>query len=467
MSEVDDTLGSGAGPGTGEPSRPNIDQEAMAEAVIREIQRPEQPVFNATEVGESAGLGGQFIDDSSSETSPGFLPALDLPGFGEPYGDDAPGGACGDPRTHVCEDCGYDIEIGRTCARSVCPRCAAAWVMKRAGTSRENGEAIPGIVARLVKTAKMMSGSSGKSIKFQHWTASPPDDWMVKAEDPLEKTQQTLKRICKRVFDANGISAYHPYRGDREEPDAGSGLRDDRGQWKDRVMSGREWEDVRDELDVSPHFHMVLCAEYIPVGITEKIEEETGWVFKRITKRGSNVSIGSDLESLARVVTYVMSHTGIRTDYGADGSNHAAYTEWGTQDGRVYDDDRVAADLAVRTVAPRTLGIPGKKVECKRQVPEELRALDRVDAYRNTTASDSSSSETSSSPTDDLEQASGDSGTLVPCDGRIWDISNLPGLLAAEDFQARIRDDQLHELWLIYLDEVNPDDAPDTPPPPD
>lgn len=450
----------GDGKGSGEP---DYDVDAVADAIIEEIERPQRMNFSESE----DPLLWQFTDDrpgAPDDVSGGPLPEMDLPGFGDPYE------SCGDPRTHFCETCGDEHEIGRTCSRSTCMRCASSWILNRAGTSREKGEPVAGIVARLVKAAKMMSGGTGTSVKHHHIMISPDPSEHFRAEDPYQKGKEIVQRIAKNVWGASGASFYHPYRGDDEEvDDPGEGTRTDLNEWKDRVLSHRNWEhDVRQELDCQPHFHLVVAAPWVPGGdVTKQVYEETGWVIKRITKKGSKKSIDG-MDDLARVVTYCLSHTGIRTNYGADGSNRVAKSEWGAmREGRVYPEDRIKADLAVRSEAPRTLGIPSSEIECKTQVPEEEQAENRVDAWQNTAPSTATSASSSTSTASNSLELATDGGTVrtVPCEGRLYDISQAPYFLSRDSFVDRIGEDRAHELQMKYDAWKAEQEQEDNPPP--
>lgn len=274
-------------------------------------------------------------EDLVGDDSYRWLPPLVLPGFGDEYPD------CGDDLPLFCEDCGHVATVGRTCARSSCPRCGAAWC-------RDRGEVI---VGKLASLRAMLDDGSG-SHRFHHLALSPPDDWRLEADDVLDRTFQ----VIYDVLDALGIDGayvfYHPWRG-------ADG--DDRGAWKDRQFAGREWEgDVRDELELGPHFHVICVADEVRGGqLTADVHEATGWVTKRITPDGSNVSLYDD-DAMARAVLYCLSHTGLRqTDAGltAQFRGHGVQkTDDGTPVKRLPDYlDHY--DELVRRAAPDTLGV--------------------------------------------------------------------------------------------------------------
>jgi hypothetical protein len=228
----------------------------------------------------------------------GMLPELDLPGFGKPYTGDDGQISCGAGIPHVCEGCGHTTEIGRTCRRSTCPRCAPAWAMELA----------KGHVGRLHEAAKMMSSREGNRAVYKHHAVvSPPRGLFVDADDPLNAAFHAVRDFLDAIG-AEGFVYYHPFSGSDDH-------QDNRGEWKQRLFQDRDWEgDIRDELEMRPHFHVVCVTPHFPDGdVTAGIHDRTDWVLHRITQRnGSPVSLG-DLEDVARAVTYALSHAGIDT----------------------------------------------------------------------------------------------------------------------------------------------------------
>lgn len=94
------------------------------------------------------------LANATSGASRTTLPELDLPGFGEPYTGEEGQIPFESDIPPICADCGHRIDIGRTCRRSVCPRCAPAWAMQTA----------VGHVGRLDEAARMMSSREGGGI---------------------------------------------------------------------------------------------------------------------------------------------------------------------------------------------------------------------------------------------------------------------------------------------------------------
>lgn len=404
-----------AGPDDCNPT-PSDGENEVAEAIIDAIERPKK--------GDLRELGPD-----------GYLPKLDLPGF------DSVGEDCGDEIPHFCDHCGKDFEIGRTCARSTCKRCAPAWVLKRAGTSRENSSEngdVPGYVGKIWATAKMMSAArGGESIKKHHVSFMPPmNDWILEADDPYDRTVKVIQEIMDEM-DFQGVIFYHPWSGDNVDRDS-----DDRGEWKKRLFNDRDFEDdVRHELIPRGHFHVVGCSPWIPGGeITKRVHEETGWIIERHAKRdGSGVSLDS-MEDVARAVTYCLSHTGIDT---SGDHNRAAIRKKGAlyQKAKVNQADMDAADHAVRSVAPRTLGVSLDSVKCQKQVAKGEDA-DHVDN------SHLLHDDGDGCGCDDTEPEIEDDVEMTSCNGNVQPIGLAPRFLEDAEWRAEApHADSLQSTW--------------------
>lgn len=410
--------------GTSPSDYSDEDLEELAARMMKAINRPREGDMD--DLGDGPG---------------GWLQPLDLPGFGSEYDD------CGDARRHFCSDCGHSFEVGRTCSRSMCPRCGASWVLNRAATSRENGRDVPGLVAQLDKTARMMSSRLDTAVYKHHIVMSPPmNDWFLEAADPLDRTFEVIRELMD-ILGLEGVAFYHPWAGDNEDHEG-----DDRGQWKNRVFSGRDWEgDVKDELIPRGHFHIVACSPFVPgAGVTDRVFEGTGWIIKRITKRGSSNKSLDDLEDVAKAVTYCLSHTGIDT---SGKTNQAAYRKYGStyHSGEVPDRVRDAADAAVRKVAPSTLGIPAKSVTCYNEVPESEACND--DCTPDTPDDGDGDGDDDLEQPDDQEEMK-----LVPCSGRVHDISEAGHFLESEDWRDRATFSRVLERhYEDWLSERPPD----------
>jgi len=279
-----------------------------------------------------------------------LLPALELPGFGERLDD------CGKDLPHFCRECGATATFGRTCRRSVCPRCASTWVRDQSVQKFK----------RLLSLLKLEISRNGRAYPH-HLSISPPQNWAADAENQREALEAGFDAV-KGIMDAldvQGIVAYHPYRG-RDEHREGA---DDRGEWKHRLFSERDWHgDVRDELRPSGHFHVVCISPFVPGGeATKRLYEETGWIVDRIADDETGRSIGrsGDIDrDMAAVVAYILSHTGIYED--SAGNNRAACRYVGADiDGILVDEEtEQKAKRLTKEVAWKTLGIPSANTLC-------------------------------------------------------------------------------------------------------
>lgn len=280
------------------------------------------------------------------------LPRLGLPGFGETRKDPP----CGTNLPHVCEDCGERHDVGRTCAQNRCPRCAPAWVVDRA----------PGHVAKVNEAAKMKSAASdgGTAVYKHHGVLQPPRDILIDSDDPLDTFFRTAVRNFMQAIDMDGHAYYHPWSGDNDEGE------DDRGKWKQRLFSGRDWEgDVLEELKPFPHVHLVGACPWFPgQDVVKYVNEKTGWVIRRFTERnGSPVSLGN-MKAIARATTYTMSHLGIEQ---RESGNYAMMRTYGSAIHNTDGRDEPEAEEAVRDVARETLDLPASDLECQNKLPEE------------------------------------------------------------------------------------------------
>lgn len=393
--------------GAGTDRRTKHAGDADADAIIEAINRPKQ--YEPDQIRRVEAPDGQVKEKTVSDMKDRWLPRMDLPGFGE-LGD-----TCGEDIHRFCECCGDSWTVGETCRRSTCPRCSETWCR----------EAATSIAAKLKACWATMWKSSNEHPYFHHLVIDIPDDWQL-AGDPDTVYHRTLD-VIKEILDEFGISGvpiYHPYRGDSETAD-------DRGEWSDRQFSGRSWDDVSDELEFDPHFHVVGIAPFIDCTGVEKIQSETGWPIHRITKaEDSNVSIGNDYD-MAGVVAYCLSHAGVYEDTNGDMSA-AAHTRiaerpWrkdGFMNGTIptiQDRTRKQMDEIVRSVAPRVLGTDYNSVACLREVPADAAAdgdlsLDAGSAeYVGTGEGDGTSS--ADEPADDEGEV-----RLVKCEGRALHI---------------------------------------------
>jgi hypothetical protein len=296
-----------------------------------------------------------------------------LPGFG-PRGragdarDD-----CGDPHPFVCEECGNSVEFGRTCAQSVCSRCAVAWV--RDAAIQKSAK------ARRVRKEKHQI-TSNLHQKTHHQVISPRLDWFYTlARDgyTLEEAKEKTREVVKFILDemrAQGILVGHSYRGENDDGSLKS-EEDDMGSWKERLNSGREWhDDVREELAWNPHYHAIVVSDFLRGdGFTDEIEDKTGWVIHRITG-DEGKSLPND-GAMSRALTYSISHANLRVN--PESYNQSEVWEVGSIGGdqikstprfspRPHDLDW--ADGVVRRHSATILGLQSGTSDCGAELPD-------------------------------------------------------------------------------------------------
>lgn len=303
--------------------------------------------------------------------NPGEEEAI-LPGFGpEGHGNNARED-CGEPHPFVCGSCGQRVDFGRTCSQSVCTRCGVAWVrdlaIKKAAKIRR------------IRKVKHHETQNREHQKIHHQVISPPPGWyyyLGRAGLSMKEAQKTTQEVVKDILDemrAQGLLARHSYRGIRDDGTLKS-EQDDRGEWKGRVNSDRNWwGDVRDELAWMPHYHAIVVSDFLKGGeFTDRIEDKTGWVIHRISD-DDGVSIPTD-GAMARVTTYSLSHADIEV---RERANRSAVWEVGSFGGDIIKSsskfsasptDLEWADRVVRRVSRRVLGIRSGTTECGASIP--------------------------------------------------------------------------------------------------
>jgi hypothetical protein len=391
----------------------NIDE--LTNEIVDAIERPRQ-------------------GDMRERGADGYVDAHSLPGFGESYDD------CLDPEMHFCPDCGGTTPKGRNCKRSECPDCAPLWCVDRAETK----------LARWQSTGKLMNAKlGGVPVLGHHVTMIPPNDWFLAAEDPLERTFKIVYEILD-AWNAEGIVAYHGWSGEEG---------DDRGEWKRRLFSDRRWDDVRGELKRRPHFHGVVQSPWIAGGeVTRRVEEQTGWVLERI--RGLE-----SIEAAAESLVYNLSHTSIEmTD---EGNNRAFVRGYGStyNDVNVYDSTERNASRAVRSVAPRLLGIDPSRLRCEQPVaPSEASEyqIDHRSSYADsaTTAGDSGGADGDADP-DRSTHPESDDDTETVCKGGLEHIAEAGGFLQDEEWRQQARYvAQLQRHYQEFVATINRDRPP-------
>lgn len=397
-----------------------LEDRKLAKKITDAIQQPKR---------------GSATDDKPG----GYLPALSIPGFGDEYDD------CGDEIPHFCTDCGHSFTVGRTCKRSECPRCAPAWVVDRATS----------VVGKVDAAARMMSTDLDTAVFKHHVVFSPPPTWYLQARDPLDRTFNVIKQILEAIG-AEGVICYHPWSGSDEHDD-------DRGKWKQRLFSGRDWDgDVREELKPRGHFHAIVAAPFVPGGdVTKMVHAATDWVIHRVAKRDGSGRSLSDLEDVARATTYSLSHTGIANTETSK-NNQAQYRYVGARINRaeVRKQHEQAANRAVREVVPKTLGIPAHSVRCGREVGAAAGAIgtgpgvqsewDDFDAG----AGDGDDCEHSASSTSTDSDGETEEIPTAACAGEIRPVDDAKEYLNDPEWVARAAAaDELQSTWEDWIRE--------------
>ena len=390
-----------------------------------------------------------------ADGSTGELPMMEIPGFGDEYDD------CGKPMPMACSGCGHTATVGRTCRRSTCPRCGAAWVRDRAVN----------IAARLGATRAVRDSNRDDHQRYHHLAWMAPEDWRLESDDVLERTLHTIRDMMD-ALDIEGYVFYHPWSGSGYDDEQG----DDRGKWKDRLFNDREWRgDVRDELKFRPHFHLIAVGHKVPgQDFTKLIYEKTGWILTRITKGEDNAVSIYDDEDLAKTVTYCLSHSAIDRISATDGSAQKTYRRYGrivnSSDIEIDDAARDHHDQLVRRAATTTLGIPLQDQFCFAETVGNT-GQERYDAMRSimaTHAADAAAPAPSGSgsgddlPDDPAPVATGPdqeaSDEPTECEGRMLHLCDARRLLDDDDWleQADHSDELIETLdeWSDRMGEL-------------
>lgn len=407
-------------------SQEEYDVEETVAALVEALDRPRR--------GSGDPSDGGYVD-------PGVLPS-----FGSEYHD------CGDQKVkHFCPDCGGTVPLGRNCLRAECPNCAPYWVVDKAETQ----------LARIQQVARRMYARYGVPIKAHHVSMSQPEDWYLAASDPLDRTFQCVGEALEPMH-AEGIVIAHGYRG-RDG--------DDRDAWKGRLFNDRPWDDVRGELRPSGHFHCVLLSPFVPGGeITKQVEEETGWVIERIRGLGS-------IEARAEALTYALSHVNLQEQNGQMQAQYRRFGEMMWDDSiNVYNHTEREAEQAVRSVAPRLLGVKPNNLRCSQPVPDESDqseyAIDRSASYHSSSSDDTDddSDDAEGSVTDDADTGANSSSdvdqgdlhedTGPMCRGTLRPISEAERYLADDEWvEEALYAEQLRrelEEWIALTETDRP-----------
>jgi hypothetical protein len=284
--------------------------------------------------GEAGSSPGDVLERETTKSNPtDSLPKLELPGRGDlardDCGKDIPAFGClGD------NGCGKPIYVGRTCSNPTCERDWPAAVKRKV---IRGGGKLEGL-----RRALYARYDGTKDIDFNHVVASPPDGFAVDSEEPLKRTLLIIKTLLEKKWGIDGFLAIlHPYRIKKEyrkdQYEHGGEEGEGSMTWSDVLTSDNPYKYLKFE----PHFHLFFPAPRasFDYSVAEAVEDETGWLFHRITKgEDSNVSV-EDLDDLIHQLTYCFSHTGVRIIGSRDelasrmkGDLHNCYIPDGVED---------------------------------------------------------------------------------------------------------------------------------------
>lgn len=361
------------GPYSGESGR-----TASADAIVNRIDREREDLGVATTGEHNRSLDWNSKDDRQLVRQKfqenGDVDEAILPGFG-PEG--LAGNArddCGDSHPFICDSCGHSVEFGRTCGQSVSARCGVVWVRDTAIRKAAK--------VRRIRKETHYNTPNREHQKEHHAVISAPLSWyydLARAGYTLDKAQERTRTVVKAILDelrGPGVLIRHSFRGKREDGSIKSEA-DDRGAWKERLNSDREWYgDVRDQLAWMPHYHSIVIADYLKGGeLVERVEEATGWVLHRIADDETGVSLEDD-GAMARALTYCLSHADI--DVRENSHNRSCVWEVGSFQGDAIKSssrfsarpgDLEWADNCVRRSAQQTLGVHSGTTECGASIP--------------------------------------------------------------------------------------------------
>lgn len=273
------------------------------------------------------------------------LPALNIPGQGGLKYDD-----CGEQiPAFACEDCGDTTYVGRTCGNPTCERGWPSAVKSKAvrGAGKLEG---------MRRNLYVNEYNERADVDFNHVVASLPD-LLVDSDQPIEHALKILKVLLEEQFGIKGFLAiYHPYRIKdeyrKEQYDHGGAEGQGDMTWKDVHNKANPYQYLKHE----PHFHLFFAAKRYAFDytVTEAIERKSGWVFNRIEKKDSSISV-RDLEDLVHQLCYCFSHAGIQKTDVRDklasrmkGDLHNIY---------VPDDAERQATAVFCEAAPKLLGV--------------------------------------------------------------------------------------------------------------
>lgn len=327
-----------------------------------------------------------------------------LIGFGTMYD------TCGEAMTHFCGDCGRiardadgePAEIGQTCWRKQCPRCASGWAMRASYTATAKLESL--------RKQVLYERPGNNSPRFHHIVISFPS-LATAGKDPDEASWEVAKTVLDEISLGyhGALLIHHSHSGNQG---------DDRGIWKERVFQGRDWEgDVEDELKVRHHVHAIVLADRVQKDLCTTVADRTNneIIPHRVEQQGgsSDVSLYNEYD-LASATTYGFSHARDAEDadtyrYCGRLANHSADSQTEAQMRQV-----------VRSVAPRTLNLDLGDTTCGHATEDEDAKAARPQFDGSGDGSDGESNTTTADGT-------------PKCGGRLVPIEHAPSFIEDVD----------------------------------
>ena len=273
--------------GDGFADQPSIvyafESDDSGDVEIRELSRS-----GFGEVGPSP---SDVIKRETTKSNPSErLPELELPGErGIRYddcGEEIPAFACLGRDDDDSAGCGNPVYVRRSCVSPVCERDWPAAVKSKVVSTAGKLEGF--------RRALYARYDGTKNIDFNHVVASLPD-LLVDSENPLKRALLIIKTLLEEHWHIEGfVAIFHPYRIKKE-------YRSDQYDHGGEPGQGEMvWSDLlpnpdREYLSFKPHFHTFFPAPRasFDYSVAEAIQEQSGWLFHRITKGGedNNVSV--------------------------------------------------------------------------------------------------------------------------------------------------------------------------------
>jgi hypothetical protein len=213
-------------------------------------------------------------------------------------GKNQPGPGCGEwgPR-EFCDSCGA-VQFGpHRCHKRTCPDCWTAWKARRTES-----------VVRRLQEARW-NETDGIERRVVHAVASPPPGEVRTLVDVARYRREAHERM-KEAGVRGGVCVFHGFRVRDEAKEAwreAASEEDVGGVWEWVRENERDW---RGQTYWSPHFHYIgLCEDF-------EATETDEWVLRRLSSASAFSSVGdvSAYESVASMVSYILSHATFETD---------------------------------------------------------------------------------------------------------------------------------------------------------